>query len=196
MNAWSNGAFLIAAIAGWRLLSVSPNAKAHRTIRALTLLGALAGIGGYLFHRSDAPYARWGETVPILAFMLLYVWLLLRRFFHWNFLFAIPVVAIYAVAVYWLETHAPGQAPFGRAMNLPTLVLFLLAAIGFLLRLREAFWPMLWALVVLLASSVASTADAPICPMLGLGTHVIWHLLDALLLYLLLRLAVLHAPRR
>ena len=196
MNAWSNGAFLVAAIAGWRLLSVSPNAKAHRAIRALTLLAALAGIGGYLFHRSDAPYAKWGETVPILAFMLLYVWLLLRRFFHWNFVIAIPVLALYAAAVYWLETHAPGQAPFGRAMNLPTLVLFLLAAIGFLLRLREAFWPMLWALVVLLASSAASAADAPICPMLGLGTHVIWHLLDALLLYLLLRLAVLHAPRR
>jgi hypothetical protein len=196
MNAWSNGAFLIAAIAGWRLLSLSPNAKAHRTIRALTLLAALAGIGGYLFHRSDAPYAKWGETVPILAFMLLYVWLLLRRFFHWNFVIAIPVLALYAAAVYWLETRAPGSAPFGRAMNLPTLVLFLLAAIGFLLRLREAFWPMLWALVLLLASSVASTAGAQICPLLGLGTHVIWHLLDALLLYLLLRLAVLHAPRR
>ena len=55
MNAWSNVAFLVAAIAGWRLLSVSPNAKAHRAIRALTLLAALAGIGGYLFHRSDAP---------------------------------------------------------------------------------------------------------------------------------------------
>ena len=77
--------------------------------------------------------------MPILAFMLLYVWLLLRRFFHWNFVIAIPVLALYAAAVYWLETRAPGPAPFGRAMNLPTLVLFLLAAIGFLLRLREAF---------------------------------------------------------
>ena len=196
MNALSNGAFLIAAIAGWRLLSVYPHAKAHRTIRALTLLAALAGIGGYLFHRSDAAWARLGETVPILAFMLLYVWLLLRRFFHWNFLVAIPVLALYAAAIYWFETQTPGQAPFGRAMNLPTLVLFLLSAIGFLMRLREAFWPMLWALAVLLASSAVGMADAPICPQLGLGSHVIWHLLDALLLYLLLRLAVLHAPKR
>jgi hypothetical protein len=196
MNAWSNVAFLIAAFAGWRLLSLSPNAKAHLAIRALTLLAALAGIGGYLFHTSDAPWAKLGETVPILAFMLLYVWLLLRRFFHWNVLIAIPVLALYAAAVYWLETRAPGSAPFGRAMNLPTLVLFLLADIGFLRRLREAFWPMLWALAVLLASSTASMSEAQICPQLGLGSHVLWHLLDALLLYLLLRLAVIHAPKR
>jgi hypothetical protein len=38
--------------------------------------------------------------------------------------------------------------------------------------------------------------DAPICAQLGLGTHAVWHLLDAFLLYLLLRLAVLHAPKR
>ncbi len=196
MNSWANGAFLIAAFAGWRLLSLYPNAKAHRTIRALTLLAAMAGVGGYLFHTSDAPWAQWGETVPILAFMLLYVWLLLRRFFHWNVLIAIPLLALYAAAIYWLETRAPGQAPFGRAMNLPTLVLFLLTAIGFLMRLREAFWPMLWALLVLLASSAASMTEAQICPQLGLGTHALWHLLDALLLYLLLRLAVLHAPKR
>ena len=38
--------------------------------------------------------------------------------------------------------------------------------------------------------------EAQICPQLGLGSHVLWHLLDALLLYFLLRLAVLHAPKR
>jgi hypothetical protein len=196
LNTWANAAFLIAAFAGWRMLSVSPNAKAHLAIRALTLLAALAGIGGYLFHTSAAPWAKCGETVPILAFMLLYVWLLLRRFFHWNVLIAIPVLALYAAAIYWLETRAPGSAPFGRAMNLPTLVLFLLAAVGFLMRLREAFWPMIWALGILLASSAASMAEAQICPQLGLATHAVWHLLDALLLYVLLRLAVLHAPKR
>lgn len=196
VNAWSNAAFLLAALAAWRLLSINPNAKAHRTIRALTLLAALAGVGGYLFHTSDASWATWGETIPILAFMLLYVWLLLRRFFRWHFLFAIPALALYAAAIYWLEVRTPGLAPFGRALNLPTLVFFLLAAIGFLMRQREAFWPMFWALLVLMASSVASTADAAICPQLGLGSHVLWHLLDALLLYLLLRLAILHAPKR
>jgi len=196
MNAWSNGAFLVAALAAWRLLSIHPNAKAHLAIRALTLIAVLAGVGGYLFHRMDAPWAKWGETVPLLAFMLLYVWLLLRRFFHWHFLFAIPALLLYFAAIYWLEVMTPGHAPFGRALNLPTLIVFLLASIGFLLRQREAFWPMFWALVTLMASSVASMADVPICPQLGLGSHFVWHLLDALLLYLLLRLAILHAPKR
>lgn len=195
VNAWSNGAFLLAALAAWRLLSIHPNAKTHVAVRALTLIAAMAGVGGYLFHRSDAPWATWGEVAPILAFMLLYVWLLLRRFFHWHFLFAIPVLALYAAAIYWLEIREPGHAPF-RALNLPTLVFFLLAAIGFLMRQREAFWPMFWALVMLMASSVVGMADDAICAQLGLGRHAVWHLLDALLLYLLLRLAILHAPKR
>src|SRR5262245_32555306 len=194
MNTWGNAAFLIAAMAGWRLLSQNPNAKAHVIIRALTLIALLAAAGGYAFHRIDAPWAKWGEIVPLVAFMLLYFWLLLRRFFHWHFLIAVPALLLYAAAIYWLEVRSPGLVPFGRALNLPTLVVFLLASIGFVLRQRESFWPMFRALVVLLLSSVASMSAWVLCERLGVTSHAIVHLLDALLLYLLLRLGILHAP--
>jgi hypothetical protein len=39
------------------------------------------------------------------------------------------------------------------------------------------------------------TLDMHLCPSFPLGTHFLWHLLNALLLYLLLRLVILHAPR-
>jgi hypothetical protein len=201
VSSWSNLAFLLAAIAGWYLLSNHPNAKAHVIIRALTLLAALAAVGGYAFHRIDAPWAKWGESTPLAAFMLLFVWLLLRRFLHWNVLVAIPALAIYAGAIYWLQMRGPGDGgmsaiPLGRALNLPTQVVFLIAAALLYLRQREAFWPMMRPAIVLLASAWALTAEAPICPRLGFTTHALWHLLDALLVYLLLSLAVFHAPKR
>jgi hypothetical protein len=206
VSTWSNGTFLLAALAGWFMLSNHPNAKTHLIIRALTLLAVLAAVGGYAFHRIDAPWAKWGEALPLLAFMLLFVWLLLRRFFHWHLVIALPALAIYAAAIYWLELRAGGpnvlgespasQIPLGRSLNLPTQIVFLIAAARFFFRQREAFWPMLRAAIVLLASAWALSAEAAICPQLGFTTHALWHLLDALLVYLLLSLAVHHAPKR
>ena len=37
--------------------------------------------------------------------------------------------------------------------------------------------------------------DGPLCGVFPLGTHWLWHLLNALVLYLLLRAAVLYGPR-
>ena len=43
---------------------------------------------------------------------------------------------------------------------------------------------------VFVISFSARTLDARVCPALPLGTHFAWHLLNALLLYLLLRAAL------
>jgi hypothetical protein len=43
-------------------------------------------------------------------------------------------------------------------------------------------------------SLVARSSDMPICNVFPLGTHFIWHLLNATLLYLLVRLAIEKIP--
>jgi hypothetical protein len=35
----------------------------------------------------------------------------------------------------------------------------------------------------------------PICPSLPIGTHYFWHIFNATVLYLLVRVVVLYAPR-
>jgi hypothetical protein len=37
--------------------------------------------------------------------------------------------------------------------------------------------------------------DLPICPAFPTGTHFVWHLLNALVLYVLLRAAIAHAGK-
>jgi hypothetical protein len=46
---------------------------------------------------------------------------------------------------------------------------------------------------VFVLSFIARTLDMPVCPAFPLGAHFLWHLLNAILLYLLMRAAILHA---
>jgi sulfite exporter TauE/SafE len=45
-------------------------------------------------------------------------------------------------------------------------------------------------------SLVFRTIDRAVCPMFPLGAHFVWHLLNACVLWLLLRAAIRAAPRR
>jgi len=47
---------------------------------------------------------------------------------------------------------------------------------------------------VFFAAFAARSSDMPVCDSFPLGTHFLWHLLNATLLYLLVRLAILKVP--
>jgi hypothetical protein len=53
---------------------------------------------------------------------------------------------------------------------------------------------MLGAIAVFFAAYTARSTDMPVCNDFSLGTHFLWHLLNATLLYLLVRLAILKVP--
>ena len=48
---------------------------------------------------------------------------------------------------------------------------------------------------VFLVSFTARIIDQAICPVFPLGTHFLWHVLNATVLFLLIRAVILHAPR-
>jgi hypothetical protein len=47
--------------------------------------------------------------------------------------------------------------------------------------------------IVFLLSFTVRTLDAEVCSVLPVGTHFLWHLLNAILLYILVRAAIVHA---
>lgn len=85
---------------------------------------------------------------------------------------------------------------WGGALYLPTVLV--LVIISWLLHrmASAAAPPMIGATAVFLLSLLARSLDTPLCSLFPQGTHFLWHLLNALLLFLLLRLAILYAPRR
>src|SRR5262245_20952647 len=196
VNAFTNGAFLVAAWFAWRLAARHPSPAHRRLIQALIIVMALVGPGSFLFHTVATRWAEWGDVIPILIFMLLYLWLILTCFFRWPGWLKLLALAVFFAITFYLEAAVPGTVLWGGALYLPTVLVLVAIAIA-LFRMRSAAAaPMVGATAVFLLSFASRTLDASICPSFPLGTHFLWHLLNALLLFLLLRLVILHEPRQ
>lgn len=193
VNAVTNGAFLLGAWLCWRLSAAQSNPAAAGMIKALIVAMTTVGLGSFLFHTLGTRWAEWGDVIPILIFMLLYLWFILTRLLCWPGRQSLIVLGVFFFATFYLEAAAPGDFLWGGALFIPTIVS--LAAIGLSLRLtgHAARHAMLGAILVFFCTFTARTLDHIICPIFPLGTHFIWHLLNATLLYLFVRLAILYA---
>jgi hypothetical protein len=103
------------------------------------------------------------------------------------------VAGFLAVTIY-LEAGVPGDVLWGGALYLPTLLVLIGAAVALWRQGSGAAPAMAGATAVFLLSFAARTLDQTVCPGFPLGTHFLWHLLNATLLYLLVRLVILHPP--
>ncbi len=193
LNALTNMAFLLSAWVAWRLYSKSPAIKASWLIRALIATMVIVGLGSFLFHTVATRWAEWGDVLPIMLFMLLYLWLVLTVFFGWLLWPKLVGLAVYLAATFYLEAAVPGTVLWGGALYLPTLLLMIAIVAVLYWRQSPTGGAMLVATVVFLFSFTARTLDTAVCPVLPIGTHFLWHLLNATLLYILMRAAIMHA---
>ncbi len=194
LNALTNVAFLIAAACAWRLQSHRPGRIVSRLVRILIVLIAIIGFGSFLFHTIATRWAEWGDVIPIMIFMLLYIWLVLTSFFAWHFWAKLLALSIFFAITFYAKSVVPSAFLMGGALYVPAL--FVMIAIGASLYRRHhaAGGAMFAAVGVFAVSFIARTIDVPICRSFPIGTHFLWHLLNAILLYLLLRIAILYPP--
>ncbi len=196
VNALTNAAFLVAAWLAWRLDARHPDAPQRPLIRALIATMAIVGLGSFLFHTVGTRWAEWGDVIPILIFMLLYLWLALTAFFQWPSWLKLAAILPFLAITFALENRVPGTVLWGGALYVPTVLV--LIALGIALRRREsgAATAMFAATGVFLASFAARTLDMRLCAAFPLGTHFLWHILNATVLYLLVRAVILYGPKR
>lgn len=189
INALTNLAFLIGALVAWRLAQGRPG-RQDRLITAMIMTMALVGLGSMLFHTVATRWAEWGDVIPILVFMLLYLWFVLTAWFGWPVWLKAPALAGFFAITFYLEAAVPGTVLWGGTLYLPTVVL--LVVIGIALHGRNAAAAgIVWAATaVFLASFTARTLDDSLCTIVPQGTHFLWHLLNALVLYLLIVAAI------
>ena len=76
INAMTNAAFLIAAIWAWRRPELPVMG------RVLTVILALIGIGSFLFHTFAQTWAGLADVLPILMFILVYIYVATRDYFN------------------------------------------------------------------------------------------------------------------
>ncbi len=193
LNAISNGAFLVAAWLAWRLASRAGD----RAGQALALILGAIGVGSYLFHTHAQVWAMMADVVPIQIFILVYLALATVRLFGvpwWGGVAAaaafVPASALVAGAIGALAGPLNGSTGY-----LPVPILIALYALALRRRAPEAARGLAIGAGILALSLVFRTIDAAACVAVPVGTHFLWHLLNAVMLWWMIRVLVLARPR-
>lgn len=210
INALTNAAFIIAALAATRDYLAAPPERRTVAAASLVALTYVIGIGSFLFHTYATRWASLADQIPISIFMLTYFGYLLRRYLGLNWLFVLIGLAAFFVTIRYaatIECRQAGLLPItaragtrclnGTIAYVPAFIALAASSIGLAL-IRHPAWRLLGvASVVFLVSMTFRTLDLELCELsrVGghlIGTHFLWHVLNALTLYLLLRASILY----
>jgi hypothetical protein len=189
LNALTNLAFLIAAAGAfvlWQRSEARDPASA-----GLIAVTALIGVGSFAFHTLATRGAIFLDVVPIALFVYGCLLLALRRFLYLRLAPAVGILAAFLVASRSLSWILPPDFLNGSYEYLPPFAALFI--VGLLIRTSHVSRSILLAAAVFLISLVFRTVDRTVCGNFPIGTHFIWHLLNALVLFVLLRTAVLTA---
>jgi len=194
INALTNIAYVVAGLAAWRLSRRRPNPDAAGLIAALIASVFAVAVGSFLFHTVGTVWASWADVVPILVFMLLMLWVTLRRFFGWPVAVTAISLVIFGGLTVSAEAFVPARLLWGGAYAVPSLVLLFGAGSALVALRAPAGWAYLSAGGLFVLSFVFRTLDMPYCAAWPTGLHFFWHLLNATLVFLLIRAVILYAP--
>jgi len=190
VNALSNAAFLVAAALAldlWRR-----GDRKDWPALALIVIVAAVGVGSFVFHTVATRAAILADVVPIGVFIYGYLLLALRRFLHLRMIVAAAMVVAYVACAQALSALAPTRLLNGSIGYLPALAALIAVALA---ASEQGTQRSLRLAAVVFAISLAfRTADNAVCPQFPLGIHFVWHVLNAVVLYVLLRAAI--AARR
>lgn len=190
VNAVTNGAFLIAGA----LLLSRARADGRAVSIALAALIILIGVGSFLFHTLAMRWTGLADVLPIAAFIFVAVYALARRALGLGTGLSLGALAAFVGFVFLIFAAGRAYAPWlGSTLGYaPAFLVLLGAGLALTAARREGGVMMLGAGAVFAVSLSMRLADRPLCSetvILGqtIGTHFLWHLLNALTLYLVAR---------
>ena len=185
-NALTNAAFLVAAAVVWRRAAGAPLPQA-RDGRVLAALMALIGAGSFLFHTLATVWAAWLDQGAIALYIYVFLWLFLVRVASLPWWGGLGGLGVFAVASRLLTAPFPPGSFNGSYAYFPALLaLGILAAYAWR-RGNAGAGSLAAAAGVFVVSILFRSVDQTLCDSWPLGTHFIWHCLNAAVLYLTAR---------
>ncbi|PJE28958.1 Ceramidase [Pseudooceanicola antarcticus] len=186
VNALTNLAFLLAALWSWSRLRDRSRGTGIGlgTGQLLAAVLFVIGLGSGLFHTLANSWSSLADTLPILAFILIYIFAATRDFLER------PVWLAALIAVAFLPFAALTAPLFAKlplyGVSAPYLPVPLLIAIyaGLLRHWKpQTSRGLFIGAGLLMLSLTFRSADELVCRQTaGIGTHFIWHLLNAVML--------------
>ena len=177
INALTNLAFVFAAIVMWRR---TPVALGGRILSGILFL---IGVGSFLFHTFATPWAGMLDVAPILAFVLVYLFLANKDFWGlpiWGAFVGTLAFIPYAA----LTTQVFAVLPFFNVSSFYWPLPLLIGGYAILLRKRmpETAVGLAIGTGLLCVSLTARSVDESQCVAIPHGTHFLWHILNAIML--------------
>lgn len=192
LNAITNIAFIIAALIAWR---ASTGKRDALTVVLILILVAI-GIGSFLFHTIAESWAGAADTIPILLFILVYIYAATYRFFGaplWAAV-AAPLIFIAFAIGFTMAWGSVLPSINGSQGYFPVIVVLL--GYGLALRAHPASGGLLLAAGIFAMSLVFRSIDEAVCGTLPIGTHFLWHIFNGILLGIVLVTFIRHGARR
>ena len=196
LNAVSNLAFIVAGWLAWREFLRNPSRHDDPLITWLIALMPIVGIGSLTFHTFGTQWASWADVIPILIFMLLYLWLAMQRYLHWPIGVSAIALLAFLLSTLALERMAPATFLAGGAMYLPTVAACLVIVLAPIDADSQVRRIIALAVAQFLVGFTLRSLDEPLCTTLPIGLHYFWHLSNAVVLYLLVYAAILRGRTR
>ncbi len=158
---------------------------------ALAAIVAIIGIGSFLFHTFANRWSALADVLPIAVFIHLYLFVALRRYFGAGIVLSLLIVGGFA-AISPRVARILGPLIGSTASYAPALLAMLATGLLLVRKNSVASTRLLTAALIFGLSMNFRAFDAPLCDAFPQGTHFIWHLLNALTLFLLMR-TLIHA---
>lgn len=179
VNAITNLAFLIAAFVMWRRVQGQGLALA----RWLCGILAAIGIGSFLFHTHAQSWSALADVLPIVLFVLLYIYAANRDMWQMRRGWAIcATVAFFPYAALTVPVFSQIAVLGSSAAYAPVPLLILIYAALLWRRMPDTALGLAMGATLLILSILFRSIDLPLCSGWPLGTHFMWHILNALML--------------
>ena len=193
VNAVTNTAFLVAAVAAF--YSARQRRVFQFTPYLLILMIAVMGIGSFLFHTFATRWAMLADVIPIMLFQLVFIYAYARHVMRSKYQDLLGIYAIFAILVL-LFGRLPGDWLNGSLSYAPALIVLLCLGFWHVRNARAARWSLPAAALVFVISITFRSIDMAICPVFDAGTHFLWHILNAVVLYLSVYAVLMNVPVR
>lgn len=185
VNAITNIAFILAALFAYRLWrEKTPKAKG---ILLLIIEAAVVGVGSFIFHTVATHGAMMADVIPIEIFIVTAIYIIFTSVFRMRKIYAeASLVAFLAFNI--LVINAFGRAMFnGSIQYAPTLVMLLGVGIYSWITRHAVTKEFLLSGLVFFVSLICRSVDQQICPHFHLGTHFMWHVLNSVTMYYVMK---------
>lgn len=186
VNTISNIAIFISAYFAYRLI-VNRHIQSL-AIKILPIFVFLTGIGSTLWHGYPNVFTGIADGIFLFIFLVIALYFLLDR------LVGNKIVVLLGTILF-IVVQIPFQVGLLPAFNglIPYFIIFLTGLMlfyGILIRYHGLAGQLIAILGVFAAALFFRTLDLPICASIGIGTHFLWHLLNALAFYLMVRFLI------